>query len=50
LKLFDDAGAVPLAFQTLKIPDGLSPSSRDIISCLNEYLVDALAVCISLND
>lgn len=43
LKLFEEAGAVPLAFQSLKLPDGLSPSSRDVISCLNEYLVDALA-------
>ncbi|CAF3018001.1 unnamed protein product [Rotaria sp. Silwood2] len=43
LKLFEEAGAVPLAFQSMKLPDGLSPSSRDIISSLNEYLVDALA-------
>ncbi|CAF4396785.1 unnamed protein product, partial [Adineta steineri] len=43
LKLFEEAGAVPLTYQSLKLPDGLSPSSRDIISCLNEYLVDALA-------
>ncbi|CAF0890699.1 unnamed protein product, partial [Adineta ricciae] len=43
LQLFEEAGAVPLAFQSLKLPDGLSPSSRDIISSLNEYLVDALA-------
>ncbi|CAF0798448.1 unnamed protein product [Didymodactylos carnosus] len=42
-KLLEDAGATPLAFQSLKLPDGLSHSSRDIISCLNEYLVDALA-------
>ncbi|CAF3440860.1 unnamed protein product [Rotaria sp. Silwood1] len=43
LKLFEEAGAVPLAFQSMKLPDGLTPSSRDIISLLNEYLVDALA-------
>ncbi|CAF1054482.1 unnamed protein product [Rotaria sordida] len=43
LKLFEEAGAVPLAFQSMKLPNGLSPSSRDIISALNEYLVDALA-------
>ncbi len=50
LELFEEAGAVPLAFQSLKLPDGLSPSSRDIISCLNEYLVDALAVCIFVSN
>ncbi|CAF3484271.1 unnamed protein product [Rotaria socialis] len=43
LKLFEEAGAVPLAFQSVKLPNGLSPSSREIISSLNEYLVDALA-------
>jgi hypothetical protein len=44
LQLFDEAGAIPLAFQSMRIPDGLSPSSRDMIASLNEYLVDALAV------
>lgn len=44
LKLFEDAGAVPLNYQQMKLPQGLSPSSRDIITALNEYLIDALAV------
>lgn len=29
-------------FQPLKLPDGMAPSSQDIISALNEYLIDTL--------
>ena len=43
LQLFEEAGAVPLRYQTMRIPEGTAASSRDIITALNEYLVDALA-------
>ena len=31
-------------FQPFKLPEGMSPSSQDIISALNEYLIDTLQV------
>ncbi|CAF1497946.1 unnamed protein product [Didymodactylos carnosus] len=43
VELLEHMVATPLAFQLLQLPDDLTCSSRDIISCLNEYLVDPLA-------
>lgn len=31
-------------FHPFKLPDGMAPSSQDIISALNEYLIDTLQV------
>ena len=33
-------------FQPLKLPPGMAPSSQDIISALNEYLLDTLQAII----
>lgn len=35
-------------FHPFKLPDGMAPSSQDIISALNEYLIDTLQVWLVL--
>jgi hypothetical protein len=34
-------------FHPFKLPDGMAPSSQDIISALNEYLIDTLQVSVT---
>jgi hypothetical protein len=36
-------------FHPFKLPDGMAPSSQDIISALNEYLIDTLQVILKNN-
>lgn len=36
-------------FQPFKLPPGMAPSSQDIISALNEYLIDTLQVYLALS-
>ena len=36
-------------FQPFKLPPGMAPSSQDIISALNEYLIDTLQVYLDLS-
>lgn len=35
-------------FQPFNLPEGMAPSSQDIISALNEYLIDVLQVYLNL--
>lgn len=46
LKGLNKSGQADL-YHMLKLPPGISPSSNDVISALNEYLIDTLQVFLS---
>ena len=39
-----EAGEGVIKIQPLVLPEGMSPSSTEVISCLNEYLTQAIQV------
>lgn len=45
LKSLKEAGA-GVHFQTIALPEGMAPTSSDVIASLNEHLVQVLQVCI----
>jgi centrosomal protein CEP290 len=42
VRLMNHTSAAKDIFHPFKLPDGMAPSSQDIISALNEYLIDTL--------
>ena len=44
VRLMNKTSAAKEIFQPFKLPAGMAPSSQDIISALNEYLIDTLQV------
>jgi hypothetical protein len=44
VRLMNNKSAAKDIFQPFKLPPGMAPSSQDIISALNEYLIDTLQV------
>jgi hypothetical protein len=48
VRLINRAANIKDLLQPFKLPPGMTPSSQDIISALNEYLVDTLQVNIDL--
>jgi hypothetical protein len=44
LRIMNSTSSAKDIFQPLKLPEGMAPSSQDIISALNEYLIDTLIV------
>lgn len=44
IKTLKQSGLIDVSIQALKLPNGIAQSSKEIISTLNEYLVDTLQV------
>ena len=49
VRLMNKTSSAKDIFQPFKLPAGMAPSSQDIISALNEYLIDTLQVRLSFN-